>query len=72
MSTQQWRKTLIFMSLFLAMAWSMMGFTPNQSMADQYELDYFPAPTQQEIEARLQIVNQRRAELAVKNGLKGL
>ena len=71
MSTQRWRKTLIFMSLFLAVAWSVMGFAPNQSLADQYEIDYFPAPTQQEIQDRLRLVNQRRAELQQQKELTG-
>lgn len=62
MSTQQWRKTLIFMSLFLSIAWSAMGFTPDRSFAVE-ETDYFPAPTQAEIQAILQNVHRQKVAM---------
>ena len=59
MSTQQWRKTLIFMSLFLTVAWSALGFTPDKSLAVG-DVDYFPAPTQQEIQDILKNVHRQK------------
>ena len=60
MSTQQWHRTLTFMALFLGLAWFAMGFSPDQSMATDGFTDYFPPPTQHEINSVLRHVKHNK------------
>tara|TARA_Y100000589_G_scaffold331136_1_gene383421 strand:+ start:903 stop:1085 length:183 start_codon:yes stop_codon:yes gene_type:complete len=54
----------MFMFLFLTVAWSALGFTPDKSMALEQELNYFPAPTAQEIQAVLKHVHRKRLAMS--------
>lgn len=61
MSTQQWQRTLSFMTLFLGIAWSAIGFAPTSSQAIE-QIDYFPPPAKAEIKAILKQIRQKRLQ----------
>jgi hypothetical protein len=64
MSTQQWHRTLVFMTIFLAIAWSALGITPGTSLATEEYINYFPPPQKSEIDAVLRNVSRRKLILA--------